>query len=63
MLLEPLSLLVSQMRKENEALEKQETSLLALLLVSLSLLACLYSLRISWGDICPKCLKRGAHAR
>ncbi len=48
MLLEPLSLLVSQMRKENEALEKQETSLLALLLVSLSLLACLYSLRISW---------------
>ena len=48
MLLWPLSLLVSQMRKENETLEKQETSLLALLLAPLSPLACSYSLRISW---------------
>src|SRR6266480_7697111 len=45
------------MRKENETLQKQETSLLALLFVSLSLLACSYSFRISWDDICPKCLK------
>jgi hypothetical protein len=40
MRLEPLSLLLIEMRKENETLEKQETSLLALLLVSLSLHAC-----------------------
>ena len=48
----PLSLLVSQMRKENEMMEKEGNIVVSsFACLSLSLLACSCSLRISWGDI------------
>src|SRR5438105_3923849 len=48
----PLSLLVSQMRKENEMMEKEGNIVVSsFACLSLSLLACSCSLRISWADI------------